>query len=90
MLQPQLSKLPLYASLLKCEHYALLARPFDPQVGAKLVVLNLSQQTDSSDLLGGFRPVQPAEAVLPLLDRFADLVRAGQGATHEAPGLVWV
>lgn len=52
------------------------------QVGAKLVVLNLSQQTDSGDLLGGFRPVQPAEAVLPLLDRFADLVRrwpAGRG-----------
>lgn len=46
----------------------------DLQVGAKLVVLNLSQQTDSGDLLGGFRPVQPAEAVLPLLDKFADLV----------------
>lgn len=46
-----------------------------PQVGAKLVVLNLSQQTDSGDLLGGFRPVQPADAVLPLLDRFGDLVR---------------
>ena len=44
-------------------------------VGAKLVVLNLSQQTDSSDLLGGFRPIQPAEAVAPLLERFADLVR---------------
>ena len=44
------------------------------QVGAQLVVLNLSQQTDSGDLLGGFRPVQPAEAVLPLLDTFADLV----------------
>ena len=29
---------------------------------------------DSGDLLGGFWPVQPAEAVLPLLDRFADLV----------------
>lgn len=49
-------------------------------MGAKLVVLNLSQQTDSSDLLGGFRPVQPAEAVLPLLDRFADLVRPGPGS----------
>ena len=44
------------------------------QVGAKLVVLNLSQQTDSSDLLGGFKPVQPAEAVLHLLDRFSHLV----------------
>jgi midasin len=26
--------------------------------GMELVVLNLSQQTDSSDLLGGFRPVE--------------------------------
>lgn len=34
------------------------------------MVLNLSQQTDSADLLGGFRPVQPAEAFRPLLDRF--------------------
>ena len=39
------------------------------------MVLNLSQQTDSGDLLGGFRPVQPAEAVLPLLEQFNDLVR---------------
>ncbi len=39
------------------------------QAGAKLVVLNLSQQTDSSDLLGGFRPVQPRDALLPLLAR---------------------
>lgn len=40
------------------------------QVGAKLTVLNLSQQTDSADLLGGFRPVQAAEAFLPLVTRF--------------------
>ena len=39
------------------------------QVGAPLVVLNLGQQTDSSDLLGGFRPVQPRDALLPLLAR---------------------
>ncbi|GAB4814206.1 hypothetical protein N2152v2_001252 [Parachlorella kessleri] len=52
-----------------------LVQQIAKQVGAKLVVLNLSQQTDSSDLLGGFRPVQPADAVLPLLDTFADLVR---------------
>ena len=46
------------------------------QVGASLVVLNLSQQTDSADLLGGFRPVQPAEAFRPLLARFAPLFAA--------------
>lgn len=46
------------------------------QVGAKLTVLNLSQQTDSADLLGGFRPVQANEAFLPLVDRFSSLFSA--------------
>ncbi|KAK9809153.1 hypothetical protein WJX72_010301 [[Myrmecia] bisecta] len=45
------------------------------QVGVKLVVLNLSQQTDSSDLLGGFKPVEPRDALLPLLEHFQGLVR---------------
>ncbi len=40
------------------------------QVGAQLVVLNLSQQTDSGDLLGGFQPVDPSQALLPLLEHF--------------------
>jgi len=39
------------------------------------VVLNLSQQTDSSDLVGGFKPVEPRDALLPLLDTFQRLVR---------------
>ena len=39
-----------------------------------MVALNLSQQTDSADLLGGFRPVQAVEALLPLLERFRQLV----------------
>jgi midasin (ATPase involved in ribosome maturation) len=38
------------------------------------VVLNLSQQTDSSDLLGGFRPVEARDALAPLLPAFSDLV----------------
>lgn len=40
------------------------------QVDSNLVVLNLSQQTDSADLLGGFQPVEPRHALLPLLDHF--------------------
>ncbi len=40
------------------------------QVGTKLVALNLSQQTDSADLLGGFQPVDPSHALLPLLEHF--------------------
>ncbi|GFH33487.1 AAA domain-containing protein, partial [Haematococcus lacustris] len=34
-----------------------------------------SQQTDSSDLLGGFKPVEPRDALLPLLAPFQDLIR---------------
>ena len=63
-----LSKLPL-TLLLKTQCEIL-------QVGAKLTVLNLSQQTDSADLLGGFRPVQANEAFLPLLERFSSLFTA--------------
>lgn len=40
------------------------------QVDSNLVVLNLSQQTDSADLLGGFQPVEPRHALLPLLEHF--------------------
>lgn len=46
------------------------------QVNAPLVVLNLSQQTDSSDLLGGFRPVEAHSAAAPLLPAFCQLVAA--------------
>ncbi|KAI8805304.1 P-loop containing nucleoside triphosphate hydrolase protein, partial [Cladochytrium replicatum] len=42
-------------------------------LGRKLVVLNLSQQSDSSDLLGGFRPVDARTLALPLKDKFDDL-----------------
>lgn len=52
-----------------------LAQQIARQCGAKLVVLNLSQQTDSSDLLGGFKPVDARDALLPLLPRFGALVR---------------
>jgi hypothetical protein len=44
------------------------------QAGARLVALNLSQQSDSSDLLGGFRPVEPGEGFRALAARFADLL----------------
>lgn len=44
-------------------------------VGAQLVSFNLSQQTDSSDLLGGFKPVEPRDALAPLLPTFASLIR---------------
>ncbi len=43
--------------------------------GALLVPFNLSQQTDSSDLLGGFKPIDAQDTLLPLLGPFLDLVR---------------
>lgn len=52
-----------------------LAQEIAKNCGAKLTVLNLSQQTDSSDLLGGFRPVDAKDSLLPLLPRFSTLVR---------------
>ncbi len=37
------------------------------QVGATLRVLNLSQQSDSSDLMGGFKPVDPGSSITTML-----------------------
>eukprot|EP00890_Picochlorum_soloecismus_P003681 jgi/Picsp_1/4313/NSC_01821-R1_type a von willebrand factor domain-containing protein len=42
----------------------------------KLTVVNLSQQTDSSDLIGGFRPVQAGSVIKGLLPRYIDLVKS--------------
>ncbi|TPX38299.1 hypothetical protein SmJEL517_g00093 [Synchytrium microbalum] len=42
-------------------------------MGQKLVSLNLSQQSDSADLLGGFRPVEVNQLMLPLYDDFHEL-----------------
>jgi midasin len=35
-------------------------------LGQKLIVQNLNVQTDSSDILGGFRPVQMRQLVVPV------------------------
>ncbi|KAK9450165.1 uncharacterized protein V1518DRAFT_426070 [Limtongia smithiae] len=45
-------------------------------VGSKLVVLNLSQQTDTSDLLGGYKPVDAYAVAVPLKDDFENLFEA--------------
>ncbi|KAJ1918062.1 AAA ATPase midasin [Mycoemilia scoparia] len=39
----------------------------------KLVIVNLSQQSDSSDLLGGFKPVDAKTLVVPLKEEFDGL-----------------
>lgn len=43
------------------------------QLGRKLVSFNLSQQSESGDLLGGFKPVNVRTIMMPLKDEFDDL-----------------
>nr|KAJ3422092.1 hypothetical protein HK105_001196 [Polyrhizophydium stewartii] len=43
------------------------------QVGTKLVVINMSQQSDSTDLLGGFKPVDALLLATKVKDEFEDL-----------------
>ncbi|KAK7203075.1 hypothetical protein BZA70DRAFT_81081 [Myxozyma melibiosi] len=45
-------------------------------IGSKLVVINLSQQTDTSDLLGGFKPVDARSVAIPLREEFETLFEA--------------
>ncbi|RZF47806.1 hypothetical protein LSTR_LSTR006070 [Laodelphax striatellus] len=50
----------------------LLAR----QAGRKLVVLNMNQQSDSADLLGGYKPVDMKHIMSPIRDQFETNFRA--------------
>jgi midasin len=43
------------------------------QLGRKLVAFNLSQQSESGDLLGGFKPVNVRSLVIPLKDEFDEM-----------------
>jgi midasin len=43
------------------------------QIGRKLVSFNLSQQSESGDLLGGFKPVNVRGIIMPLKDEFDEL-----------------
>jgi midasin len=43
------------------------------QLGRKLVAFNLSQQSESGDLLGGYKPVNVRSLVIPLKDEFDDI-----------------
>ncbi|KAJ3122261.1 AAA ATPase midasin, partial [Physocladia obscura] len=38
--------------------------------GKSLTVINMSQQSDSTDLLGGFKPVEATMIAMPMLERF--------------------
>ncbi|GAM17979.1 hypothetical protein SAMD00019534_011540 [Acytostelium subglobosum LB1] len=45
------------------------------QLNQKLVVLNLNQQSDSSDLIGGFKPVEMRLLCAPLKQRFENMFK---------------
>jgi midasin len=51
-------------------------------LGARLTVVNMSTQSDSADLLGGFKPQDPSALCLPLAAHFGDLF--GQTFPKEA------
>ena len=42
-------------------------------LGVRLHVMNMSQQSDSADLLGGFKPVDPRTLCLPVIETFLDM-----------------
>ncbi|BET00740.1 ATPase family associated with various cellular activities (AAA) [Nesidiocoris tenuis] len=42
----------------------------------QLVVINMNQQSDSSDLLGGFKPVDVRQTIQPLREEFESLFRS--------------
>jgi len=44
--------------------------------GAPLTVVNLSNQSESADFLGGFRPAGARHLCLPLLPRFKEVFEA--------------
>ncbi|KAH8704657.1 hypothetical protein GQ44DRAFT_763966 [Phaeosphaeriaceae sp. PMI808] len=43
------------------------------QLGRKLVAFNLSQQSESGDLLGGYKPVNVRSLIIPLKDEFDEI-----------------
>ncbi|PKS10225.1 hypothetical protein jhhlp_001975 [Lomentospora prolificans] len=56
-------------------------------VGRKVVAVNLSQQTEVGDLLGGFKPVNSLNLAIPLKDEFDELFRATGLAAKNQPYL---
>ncbi|KAM3963373.1 LOW QUALITY PROTEIN: midasin [Aphomia sociella] len=46
------------------------------QTGHKLVVINMNQQSDSADLLGGYKPVDLKYVIRPIKNEFLELFRS--------------
>lgn len=46
------------------------------QTGNQLIVLNMNQQSDSVDLIGGYKPVELKMIIRPIREEFESLFRA--------------
>jgi midasin len=57
------------------------------QLGKRLVVQNLNQQSDSSDLLGGYRPVELRSLCVPLMNDFGKLFPQSFSRSSNGPFL---
>lgn len=53
-----------------------LVQQLAESLGKKLEVINLSQQSEAGDLLGGFKPVNMRSLAVPLKEEFEDLFEA--------------
>lgn len=53
-------------------------------VGQKLIVINMSQQTETGDLLGGYKPVDSKMMAIPLLDEFEPMFEETMSAVKNA------
>jgi midasin len=56
--------------------YGFLKARIYLQVGKEFAVVNLSNQSDACDLLGGFKPLRVGAALVPLASKFARLMRS--------------
>ncbi|KAI8840117.1 P-loop containing nucleoside triphosphate hydrolase protein [Chytriomyces cf. hyalinus JEL632] len=52
--------------------------------GKSLTVINMSQQSDSTDLLGGFKPIEATMIAMPMLERFEMLFSRTFSSTSNA------
>lgn len=53
-------------------------------VGQNLIAINMSQQTESGDLLGGFKPIDSKSLAIPLLENFEHLFERTLSASKNA------
>ncbi|KAI8894601.1 P-loop containing nucleoside triphosphate hydrolase protein [Globomyces pollinis-pini] len=57
------------------------------QLGHRLIVINMSQQSDSTDLLGGFKPVDALMLATPLKEKFDALFSSTFSVKQNGPFL---